>query len=217
MPLRRKRLAASAAGGATAFAQPKPVGAQYRTHSLRRRLRQAGQQPGIRTSEMKRRQPAVVLRRDSRSGRESPRLLSFRARFSFMRWPDRDGGLAALAPLRGAKTSAAAAPARPGGQWRPGFGRESSGRPGRHPPLDALRFAELPSALPGGERRLGAVHETSGGPSRSPPPLPFASEGARGPPRSIFGHFLLIKKVATPASDVCLTNSQTTNTSHGTR
>ena len=33
----------------------------------------------------------------------------------------------------------------------------------------------------------------------------------RGPPRprSIFGHFLLIKKVATSASDVCLTNSQT--------
>ena len=42
------------------------------------------------------------------------------------------------------------------------------------------------------------------------PAPPFASEGARGPPRSIFGHFLLIKKVATQASDVCLTNSQTT-------
>ena len=35
------------------------------------------------------------------------------------------------------------------------------------------------------------------GQAAAPPPLPFASEGARGPPRSIFGHFLLIKKVAT--------------------
>ena len=70
----------------------------------------------------------------------------------------------------------------PGGQWRPGFGRESSGRPGRHPPLDALRFAELSTALPGGERRLGTVHETSGGPSRSPPAQPVALEGSRALP-----------------------------------
>ena len=69
-------------------------------------------------------------------------------------------------------------------------------RPGCRAPRKAWRFAELPTALPGGERRLGTGRETSGGPSRSPPPLPFASEGARGPPRSIFGHFLLIKKVA---------------------
>ena len=82
-------------------------------------------------------------------------------------------------------------------------------RPGCRAPREARRFAELPTALPGGERRLGTGHETNGGPSRSPPALPFASEGARGPPRSIFGHFLLIKKVATQASDVCLTNSQT--------
>ena len=72
-------------------------------------------------------------------------------------------------------------------------------RPGCRAPLEARRFAELPTALPGGERRLGTGHETNGGPSRSPPALPFASEGARGPPRSIFGHFLLIKKVATSA------------------
>ena len=40
----------------------------------------------------------------------------------------------------------------------------------------------------------------------------------RGPPRprSIFGHFLLIKKVATSASGFCLTNSQITNITHGT-
>ena len=82
-------------------------------------------------------------------------------------------------------------------------------RPGCRAPREARRFAELPTALPGGERRLGTVHETNGGPSRSPPALPFASEGARGPPRSIFGHFLLIKKVATQASGFCLTNSQT--------
>ena len=78
--------------------------------------------------------------------------------------------------------AAQGAPILPGGQWRPGFGRESSGRPGRHPPLDALRFAELSTALPGGERRLGAVHETSGGPSRSHPAQPVALEGSRGLP-----------------------------------
>ena len=149
------------------------------------------------------------MRRDSRSGRESPRSLSFPARFSFMCWPYRDGGFAALAPLRGAKatlprgeTSAQnrprpvagwadaplpgatpqGAPILPGGQWRPGFGRESSGRPGRHPPLDGCRFAELPTALPGGERRLGAVHETNGGPSRSHPAQPVALEGSRALP-----------------------------------
>ena len=192
-----KRHEKAARGKPLGTPRPKPVGAQYRTHSLRRQKRQTGQPPGIRTSEMKRCQPGIRLRRDSRSGRKSPRLLSFPARFSFPCWPYRDGGFAALAPLRGAKASAAAAPARPGGQWRPGFGRESSGRPGRHPPLDGCRLAELPTALPGGERRLGAVHETSGGPSRSPPAQPVALEGARGPPRSIFGHFLLIKKVAT--------------------
>ena len=42
-------------------------------------------------------------------------------------------------------------------------------------------------------------------------PLHFLSplRGPGGPPRSIFGHFLLIKKVATQASGFCLTNSQT--------
>ena len=48
------------------------------------------------------------------------------------------------------------------------------------------------------------------GQAGAPLAQPVALEGARGPPRSIFGHFLLIKKVATQASDVCLTNSQTT-------
>ena len=97
-----------------------------------------------------------------------------------------------------------------GPKRQPGTVRETSGGPGCRAPWEARRFAELPTALPGGERRLGTGHETNGGPSRSPPPLPFASEGARGPPRSIFGHFLLIKKVATSASGFCLTISQTT-------
>ena len=78
-------------------------------------------------------------------------------------------------------------------------------RPGCRAPREAWRLAELPTALPGGERRLGTGRETSGGPSRSPPALPFASEGARGPPRSIFGHFLLIKKVAAGWPPLALT------------
>ena len=123
VPLRRKRLAASAAGGATAFAQPKPVGAQYRTHSLRRQKRQAGQPPGIQQEEMKRPQPGIRLRRDSRSGRESPRLLPFPARFSFPCWPYRDGGLAALAPLRGAKAQRAAHKPAPLEAFSHGLGR----------------------------------------------------------------------------------------------
>ena len=141
VPLRRKRLAASAAGGATAFAQPKPVGAQYRTHSLRRQKRQAGQPPGIQQEEMKRRQPGIRLRRDSRSGRESPRLLPFPARFSFPCWPYRDGGFAALAPLRGAKATAAAAPAYPGGQGQPRTGHDQW-RAGLTPPSLAQRLRE---------------------------------------------------------------------------
>ena len=149
------------------------------------------------------------MRRDSRSERESPHLLSFRARFSFMCWPYRDGGFAALAPLRGAKASAAAAPARPGAQKAAWNRCESSGGPGCRAPREAWRFAELPTALPGGERRLGTGHETNGGPSRSPPAQPVASEGVQGPPWSIFGHFLLIKKVATRGLGFCLTNSQT--------
>ena len=104
-----------------------------------------------------------------------------------------------------------------GPKRQPGTVHETSGGPGCRAPREARRFAELPTALPGGERRLGTGHETNGGPSRSPPALPFASEGARGPPRSIFGHFLLIKKVATRGLGFCLTNSQTTNTFHGTR
>ena len=90
------------------------------------------------------------------------------------------------APLPGAAPQGA--PILPGGQWRPGFGRESSGRPGRHPPLDGCRLAELPTALPGGERRLGTGHETNGGPSRSPPgprafcgrPAPSGQVGPHG-------------------------------------
>ena len=87
---------------------------------------------------------------------------------------------------------------------------ESSGGPGCRAPREAFRFAKLPTALPGGQRRLGAVHETSGGPSRSHPAQPVTLEGVQGPPWSIFGHFLLIKKVATRALGFCLTVSQTT-------
>ena len=155
-----KRHEKAARGKPLGTPRPKPVGAQYRTHSLRRLSRQAGQPPGIQQEEMKRPQPGIRLRRDSRSGRESPRLLSFPARFSFMCWPYRDGGLAALAPLRGAKASAAAAPARPGGQWRPGFGRESSGRPGRHPPLEGCRPARGPGGLPGRSLSLSLGRES---------------------------------------------------------
>ena len=43
-----------------------------------------------------------------------------------------------------------------------------------------------------------------------PPCTACRLRGVQGPPWSIFGHFLLIKKVATWASDVCLTISQTT-------
>ena len=59
VPLRRKRLAASATGGASAFAQPKPVGAQYRTHSLRRRMRTVQTTAKDSNQEMKRLQPVV--------------------------------------------------------------------------------------------------------------------------------------------------------------
>ena len=155
-----KRHEKAARGKPLGTPRPKPVGAQYRTHSLRRRSRQAGQPPGIQQEEMKRRQPGIRLRRDSRSGRESPRLLPFPARFSFPCWPYRDGGFAALAPLRGAKASAAAAPAYPGRQWRPGFGRESSGRPGRHPPLDGCRPARGPGGLPGRSLSLSLGRES---------------------------------------------------------
>ena len=149
------------------------------------------------------------MRRDSRSRRESPRLLPFPARFSFLCWPYEDGGLAALAPLRGAKASAAAAPARPGGQWRPGFGRESSGRPGRHPPMDALRFAE-PHSFTRGRAEAWNRPRNQWRAKPQPPCTACRLRGVQGPPWSIFGHFLLIKKVATQASDVCLTISQTT-------
>ena len=43
-----------------------------------------------------------------------------------------------------------------------------------------------------------------------PPCTACRLRGVQGPPWSIFGHFLLIKKVATPASGFCLTISQTT-------
>ena len=73
-------------------------------------------------------------------------------------------------------------------------------------------------------RPFGASRPSRGDQSPHVPPCPpggisisaarRAKEIAslRGPPRprSIFGHFLLIKKVATPASGFCLTISQTT-------
>ena len=141
--------------------RPKPVGAQYRTHSLRRRLRQAGQPPGIQQEEMKRPQPGIRLRRDSRSGRESPRLLPFPARFSFMCWPYEDGGLAALAPLRGAKAIL------PRGQRRLGSGREISGGPSRSPPPwpNGAGSANPPR----GPMEARTPPRTAGGPGRHPP------------------------------------------------
>ena len=52
------------------------------------------------------------------------------------------------------------APILPGGQWRPGFGRESSGRPGRHPPLDGCRPARGPGGLPGRSLSLSLGRES---------------------------------------------------------
>ena len=62
------------------------------------------------------------------------------------------------APLPGA--AAQGAPILPGGQWRPGFGRESSGRPGRHPPLDGCRPARGPGGLPGRSLSLSLGRES---------------------------------------------------------
>ena len=62
------------------------------------------------------------------------------------------------APLPG--PAAQGAPILPGGQWRPGFGRESSGRPGRHPPLDGCRPARGPGGLPGRSLSLSLGRES---------------------------------------------------------
>ena len=157
------------------------------------------------------------MRRDSRSGRESPRLLSFPARFSFLCWPYRDGGLAALAPLRGAKTSAAAAPAPlpgvapqgapilPGGQWRPGFGRESSGRPGRHPPLDGCRPARGSGGLPGRSLSLSLGRESEARTSGATGVIP-----ERGPAQRILCPLSFDQESGDTGPGRCLTFSQTT-------
>ena len=155
--------------------RPKPVGAQYRTHSLRRRLRQAGQPPGIQQEEMKRPQPGIRLRRDSRSGRESPRSLSFRARFSFLCWPDRGGGLAALAPLRGAKASAAAAPVYPGGQGQPRFRREQRAGRGGVAPASLPAVGNVASKAPPGL-------SSRSGPASSQFPSPSGLRKLKSPP-----------------------------------
>ena len=57
------------------------------------------------------------------------------------------------------------------------------------------------------EARIRPRIERQAGPT--PPCTACRLRGGRGPPRSIFGHFLLIKKVATRGSGFCLTNSQT--------
>ena len=73
----------------------------------------------------------------------------------------------------------------------------------------------LPTHLFGGICR-GHVTSRTHHHSRLPPLRVRAAQAlpVKGFPKgkplwSIFGHFLLIKKVATQASDVCLTNSQT--------
>ena len=73
----------------------------------------------------------------------------------------------------------------------------------------------LPTHLFGGICR-GHVTSRTHPHSRLPPLRVRAAQAlpVKGFPKgkplwSIFGHFLLIKKVATQASDVCLTNSQT--------
>ena len=62
------------------------------------------------------------------------------------------------APLPGPAVQGA--PILPGGQWRPGFGRESSGRPGRHPPLEGCRPARGPGGLPGRSLSLSLGRES---------------------------------------------------------
>ena len=64
----------------------------------------------------------------------------------------------AAGPLPG--PAAQEAPILPGGQWRPGFGRESSGRPGRHPPLEGCRLARGPGGLPGRSLSLSLGRES---------------------------------------------------------
>ena len=123
-------------------------------------------------------------------------------------------------------------PAVRGGIWAsatPWLGCRKWGPKGSLEPLRNQWRARLP-----GPSRNPALHRTAHSFTRGraeawnrprnqwraklePPCTVCRLRGVQGPPWSIFGHFLLIKKVATPASDVCLTNSQTTNTSHGTR
>ena len=88
------------------------------------------------------------------------------------------------APLPG--PAAQGAPILPGGQWRPGFGRESSGRPGRHPPLDGCRPARGPGGLPGRSLSLSLGREsearTSGATGVS-----YLSEGPAGKKKGFRG------------------------------
>ena len=96
----------------------------------------------------------------------APRSLGFRRRFLTpypggqgqprFRREQRAGW--ADAPLPG--PAAQGAPILPGGQWRPGFGRESSGRPGRHPPLEGCRLARGPGGLPGRSLSLSLGRES---------------------------------------------------------
>ena len=106
-----------------------------------------------------------------------------------------------------------------------------------HPPLEACRPARGPGGLPGrslslslgreseartsGATGVNSLRENPAGQKRERRTnqrfTKHSSRTKRPSAATAFGHFLLMGKVATPTSDVCLTNSQTTNTSHGTR
>ena len=83
---------------------------------------------------------------------------------------------------RGARAEGLLGQARPFGAGRPSRGDQSP---------------HVPPCPPGGINLRNGVEQ-------------IASQRGLPRPRSIFGHFLLIKKVATPASGFCLTISQTT-------
>ena len=105
-----------------------------------------------------------------------------------------------------------------------------SGRPGRHPPLEGCRPARGPGGLPGRSLSLSLGRESEARTS-GPTGVIYLRENPAGQKRerrtnqrftklssrtkkpsaaAVFGHFLLIKKVATPASGFCLTISQIT-------
>ena len=123
------------------------------------------------------------------------------------------GGPGCRAP-REARRFAELPTALPGGERRLGTVHETNSGPSRSPP-GPRAFCGRPA--PSGQ--VGPHGGTS--PPMCPPALrgginlrnevkQIASQRGLPRPRSIFGHFLLMGKVATQASDVCLTISQTT-------